>query len=76
MWSKEHRKLSRRGWNETQIQAHFKEREIIEYQRYNQSNGISTTKKNNKTLPLCVFYLTFLDMQMDSPDQIDIFSER
>jgi len=36
MWSKEHKKLARRGWSETQIQAHFKEREIIEYQRYNQ----------------------------------------
>ena len=39
MWSKEHRRLSRRGWSENQIQAHFKEREIIEYQRYNQSYG-------------------------------------
>ncbi|CAF1211890.1 unnamed protein product [Rotaria sordida] len=36
MWSKEHRRLARRGWSENEIQAHFKEREIIEYQRYNQ----------------------------------------
>jgi serine/threonine protein kinase len=40
MWSKEHKRLSRRGWSEHQIQAHFKEREIIEYQRYNQSNDM------------------------------------
>ena len=39
MWSKEHKKLARRGWSETEIQAHFKEREIIEYQRYNQMTG-------------------------------------
>ena len=39
MWSKEHKRLSRRGWTEDQIQAHFKDREIIEYQRYNQCNG-------------------------------------
>ncbi|CAF3032379.1 unnamed protein product [Rotaria socialis] len=36
MWSKEHKRLTRRGWSENEIQAHFKEREIIEYQRYNQ----------------------------------------
>ncbi|CAF3414292.1 unnamed protein product [Rotaria sp. Silwood1] len=40
MWSKEHKRLSRRGWNENQIQAHFKEREVIEYQRYNLSNDM------------------------------------
>jgi serine/threonine protein kinase len=40
MWSKEHKKLSRRGWSENQIQTHFKEREVIEYQRYNQSNDM------------------------------------
>ncbi len=39
MWSKEHKRLTRRGWSENEIQAHFKEREIIEYQRYNQANG-------------------------------------
>jgi hypothetical protein len=39
MWSKEHKRLARRGWSENEIQAHFKEREIIEYQRYNQGNG-------------------------------------
>jgi len=39
MWSKEHKRLTRRGWSENQIQAHFKEREIIEYQRYNQATG-------------------------------------
>ncbi len=39
MWSKEHKRLSRKGWSEQQIQTHFKEREVIEYQRYNQSNG-------------------------------------
>ncbi len=39
MWSKEHKRLTRRGWSENEIQAHFKEREIIEYQRYNQGNG-------------------------------------
>lgn len=39
MWSKEHKRLSRRGWNENRIQAHFKEREVIEYQRYNQATG-------------------------------------
>jgi len=40
MWSKEHKRLSRRGWSENQIQAHFKEREVIEYQRYNQSTDM------------------------------------
>lgn len=40
MWSKEHKRLSRRGWSENEIQAHFKEREIIEYQRYNHGNGL------------------------------------
>ncbi|CAF4072692.1 unnamed protein product [Rotaria sordida] len=40
MWSKEHKRLSRRGWDENQIQAHFKEREIIEYQRYNLANDM------------------------------------
>lgn len=39
MWSKEHKRLTRRGWSENEIQAHFKEREIIEYQRYNHGNG-------------------------------------
>ncbi len=39
MWSKEHKRLTRRGWSENEIQAHFKEREIIEYQRYNQVTG-------------------------------------
>jgi hypothetical protein len=39
MWSKEHKRLARRGWSESEIQAHFKEREVIEYQRYNQSTG-------------------------------------
>jgi cyclin-dependent kinase 12/13 len=40
MWSKEHKRLTRRGWSENQIQAHFKEREIIEYQRYNQATDM------------------------------------
>ena len=40
MWSKEHKRLARRGWSENEIQAHFKEREIIEYQRYNHGNGL------------------------------------
>jgi hypothetical protein len=52
MWSKEHRKLSRRGWSENQIQAHFKEREIIEYQRYNQATG-------NKKQPAKKLFLLF-----------------
>lgn len=39
MWSKEHKRLARRGLSENEIQAHFKEREIIEYQRYNHGNG-------------------------------------
>jgi hypothetical protein len=39
MWSKEHKRLTRRGWSENEIQAHFKEREIIEYQRYNHATG-------------------------------------
>ena len=36
---KRHKRLTRRGWSENQIQAHFKEREIIEYQRYNHATG-------------------------------------
>jgi hypothetical protein len=39
MWSKEHKRLARRGWSENEIQAHFKERAVIEYQRYNQVTG-------------------------------------
>ncbi len=71
MWSKEHKRLSRRGWNENQIQAHFKEREIIEYQRYNQSNGEIRYSKN-----ISFSFLVLLDMQMDSPDSTNIITER
>lgn len=39
MWSKEHKRLARQGLTETQIQERFREREIIEYQRYNQMAG-------------------------------------
>jgi hypothetical protein len=67
MWSKEHRKLSRRGWSENQIQAHFKEREIIEYQRYNQSTG-----KANYVKKIFFSLSVILDMQMDSPDSTNI----
>jgi hypothetical protein len=55
MWSKEHKRLSRRGWSENQIQAHFKEREIIEYQRYNQSNGELNNKAKNFSLNFFAF---------------------
>ncbi|CAF3055352.1 unnamed protein product [Rotaria socialis] len=50
MWSKEHKRLSRRGWNENEIQAHFKEREIIEYQRYNQSNDMQMDSPDLTTI--------------------------
>ena len=63
MWSKEHKKLARRGWSETEIQAHFKEREVIEYQRYNQLAGSFPSHPQ----PLRTL-VSRLDMQMDSPD--------
>ncbi|CAF3877203.1 unnamed protein product [Rotaria sp. Silwood2] len=50
MWSKEHKRLSRRGWNENEIQAHFKEREIIEYQRYNLSNDMQMDSPDPTTI--------------------------
>ncbi|CAF0909690.1 unnamed protein product, partial [Didymodactylos carnosus] len=37
MWSKEHKRLRRRGWTEQQIETHFKEREVLEYERYNRT---------------------------------------
>ncbi|CAF1530865.1 unnamed protein product, partial [Adineta ricciae] len=49
MWSKEHKRLSRRGWSENEIQAHFKEREIIEYQRYNQVTDMQMDSPENAT---------------------------
>ncbi len=67
MWSKEHRRLTRRGWSENQIQAHFKEREVIEYQRYNHANG----KIDSNIVNRCSFSFISLDMQMDSPDQTE-----
>jgi len=50
MWSKEHKRLSRRGWTEDQIQAHFKDREIIEYQRYNQCNDMQMDESPDELL--------------------------
>lgn len=50
MWSKEHKRLSRRGLTETEIQAHFKEREVIEYQRYNQSNDMQMDESPDELL--------------------------
>jgi hypothetical protein len=70
MWSKEHKKLSRRGWSENQIQTHFKEREVIEYQRYNQSNGKCSYEEK------FIFIFLILDMQMDSPDSTNIITNR
>ncbi|CAF0851221.1 unnamed protein product [Adineta steineri] len=49
MWSKEHRRLARRGWSENEIQAHFKEREIIEYQRYNQGADMQMDSPDDST---------------------------
>ena len=66
MWSKEHRRLTRRGWSENQIQAHFKEREVFEYQRYNHGNGNRIS--SFVFLILIIFFSS--DMQMDSPEPI------
>ena len=73
MWSKEHKRLTRRGWSENQIQAHFKEREIIEYQRYNQATGKINANKNDALRNLAKLCI---DMQMDSPDPTSVLTER
>ncbi|CAF2142333.1 unnamed protein product [Rotaria magnacalcarata] len=49
MWSKEHKRLTRRGWSENEIQAHFKEREVIEYQRYNQVTDMQMDSPDPKS---------------------------
>lgn len=74
MWSKEHKKLSRKGWSENEIQAHFKEREIIEYQRYNQATGKTKISLHVRRDQPCLTRSS--DMQMDSPDPISAFAER
>ena len=72
MWSKEHKKLAKRGWSENEIQAHFREREVIEYQRYNPATGKSSSKEREREETI----FCASDMQMDSPEPVSAFAER